>query len=425
MEHAGAGPGEAAAGGRAVPQACATASPRARCCISARASGIPASSCRAGRSAATGARTAEPIWRDPHLYALESKPVGATPEIGASLCAGLRASGCSSIPATCSRRFEDTWYYLWRERRLPSNVAVDTGQGEGPELERERLARIFEQGLESSVGSCCRSPRDHVAQAGERARRPLAQRAVVPALGEVLPDPGDSAARLPPAARFAALGGAGRTPTSSPSPTRWSPHPDLPPLDAFRRAPVLRRQERGLRCRRLNGDGEAPPRGLASARWRPISAGGPASAHSAAGIVRTAISVRAARRPPLRLHAAGRAHSRTISTWSPRSRTPPRNSASRSSSRAIRRPAAIRGCCNFSVTPDPGVIEVNIHPSASWQRARRHAPRSSTRRRARPRLGAQKFMIDGRHTGTGGGNHVVLGGPSAADPPARCAGPIC
>src|SRR5205823_12952119 len=42
--------------------------------------------------------------------------------------------------------------YLWRERRLPSNVTVDKSKVKD-ELERERLSRIFEQGLESPAGS--------------------------------------------------------------------------------------------------------------------------------------------------------------------------------------------------------------------------------------------------------------------------------
>ena len=58
-----------------------TASPRGRCCISARANGIPASSCRAGRSTATGARTASRSGATRISTPSEDKPIGATPEM--------------------------------------------------------------------------------------------------------------------------------------------------------------------------------------------------------------------------------------------------------------------------------------------------------------------------------------------------------
>src|SRR5204862_155324 len=70
----------------------------------------------------------------------------------------------------------------------------------------------------------------------------------------------------------------------------------------------------------------------------------------------------------------------------------------------------------LSITPDPGVLEVNVHPVRSWTDLDEMT--NALYEEARfCRLGCEKFALDGRHTGTGGGNHVVLGGPTPADSP--------
>ncbi|WP_405604976.1 DUF2126 domain-containing protein [Polaribacter sp. Asnod1-A03] len=71
---------------------------------------------------------------------------------------------------------------------------------------------------------------------------------------------------------------------------------------------------------------------------------------------------------------------------------------------------------SMKITPDPGVIEVNIHPSHNWQQLIDNTFTIYNQAK-KARLGTEKFMIDGKHTGTGGGNHVTLGGVSPKDSP--------
>jgi uncharacterized protein (DUF2126 family)/transglutaminase-like putative cysteine protease len=70
----------------------------------------------------------------------------------------------------------------------------------------------------------------------------------------------------------------------------------------------------------------------------------------------------------------------------------------------------------LAITPDPGVLEVNVHPASSWQELVDITTGVHADARA-IRLGTETFHLDGTHAGTGGGNHLTIGGPTPADSP--------
>ena len=284
--------------------------------------------------------------------------------------AGLRGPGLLRAEASSSCR---------------SNVDPADNKLDDP-VERARLARVFERGLDEPVGYVLPIQR-------WQAREPVGAGAASAGSlrrGTPVPGAGRLAGGLPPAAGLAALGAAGR----------------LPARAAAR--PVRRARRR---CRRR--DAACCSRGVGRRRRRPTRR----RRRSELGAGPHGPGRRAARRPAVRLHAAARRCAEDYRRrWSPRSRRPPPTCDMPVLLEGYAPPADPR-LNVIKVTPDPGVIEVNIHPSPQLGRAGRDHRRRSTRRRAQSRLGTEKFMLDGRHAGTGGGNHVVLGGATPADSP--------
>ncbi len=70
----------------------------------------------------------------------------------------------------------------------------------------------------------------------------------------------------------------------------------------------------------------------------------------------------------------------------------------------------------FSLTPDPGVLEVNLPPTSNWDDLE-ELNKILAEEAGRYRLIAGKFGYDGSHLATGGGSHITVGGPSLADSP--------
>ncbi|MDH4325670.1 MAG: transglutaminase family protein, partial [Betaproteobacteria bacterium] len=323
----------------------------------------------------------EPVWNDAALFADETTDYGATPETAARFLAALAAK-LGLDAKNVFPGYEDTWYYLWRERKLPSNVDPLDARLDDP-LERERLRKVFSQGLDKVVGYVLPLQRDAKSarwQTGSWFLR--AERCYLV--------PGDSPMGL-------------RLPLDA---QPWAAKADLPTLHA----PDPMQQVAPLpRVVALSPHLPAPgaPPGAAPERR-------PGAFESAAWITRMALCAEPRHgvlyvfMPPaqsledyLELCAAVEATAAELKCPVVlEGYEPPKDP----------RLEALR------ITPDPGVLEVNIHPAKSWDELVEHTTHLYEQAHL-TRLTTEKFMLDGRHTGTGGGNHFVLGGASAADSP--------
>jgi uncharacterized protein (DUF2126 family)/transglutaminase-like putative cysteine protease len=363
----------------------------------------------------------KPLWRNPALVADAQHPAGHGPEDARSFISTL-ARKLELEERFCVPGYEDAFYYMWRERNLPSNVTPEDNRLKDP-MERARIRRVFEQGFHHIVGFAL--PLDPmVTTAGVRWRSGTlflrdATLWLLPGdspMGYRLPldsfpwaDPQDRSQvsmadpHWPAGAPRTVMQGAATGAPGATSEPAWAPQPKaslaphfLPPWDAEYQPPPPNAQEAD------------------EAAWRGSPQEAPRMFRSASGIVRTALCVEARDGmlhvflPPIQLLPA---FEHLIA-------------AIEASAAELRMPVRLEGypppwdprLKSFSVTPDPGVIEVNVTPTRSWRELRDST--STLYEAAREaRLSAEKFMIDGRHVGTGGGNHVVLGGPTPPDSP--------
>lgn len=355
-----------------------------------------------------------PIWKDDSLIADESRDYGhgarEAHELIARLARTLDVDPLHAIPG-----YEDAFYYTWKERRLPSNVTPESSHLKSKE-ERDRLARLFQQGLGEVVGYAL--PVKRTSNGWLSGAWFLRDEDILWLI------PGDSPMGL-------------RLPLDS---IPWVSEKEFPwqwQQDPTQKLPLLPREfpyrprpeETGQRF--LSGratpstPGYGPGQraqelGPAEERWRksfdpsedPNRRPGPQQ--SAPWIIRTALCVEPRNgrlhvfMPPVAntedyLDLIAALESTVTEMGTPviiEGEAPPRD------------PRLNR----LAVTPDPGVIEVNLHPSHSWKEL---VDRTTVlyEEARQTRLGTEKFMLDGRHTGTGGGNHILIGGETPADSP--------
>ena len=362
----------------------------------------------------------QPIWHDPKLFASEHDDHGATPEIACEflrrLASRLRVDGRNVIGA-----YEDAWYWLWREKRLPSNVdPFDSRLADAQE--KQRLKTVFERKLDTPVGYVLPVARsEYSARAWRSSPWYLRDE-------RCFLVPGDSPVglRLP----------LDSLPWTRPEDMPWIHAPDptapLPPLPAAE-APAEREGD-GAAWHAQGDDAAAKHAGYE----HPTPSGSHDPETPLADAEQADPAAEAATHDPLALHQSAGFVVRTAISVEPRHGRlyvfmPPTTaledylelvSVVEATAEELACPVILEGyepprdprLTLLRVTPDPGVIEVNVHPASSWnelvaQTTHLYAAARETR------LTTEKFMLDGRHTGTGGGNHFVLGGATPGDSP--------
>lgn len=301
--------------------------------------------------------------------------------------------------------YEDPWYFLWKEQKLPANVDPLDSRLRDPE-ERERLARVFDSGFDSPRGWVLPLQRwwQAKAQAPHWMSGPWFLRQK-----RLFLIPGDSPVGL----RLPLESLPWMRPTNYPAVGISDPSAEalLPLADWESR--FRHYLEAALRSDARPAAPEFGPRAQILADL-PDPHREPEAGESASWVIRTALCVEPKEG---RLYVF----------------FPPVHSlddfldllsAVEATACALNMPVCLEGekppvdgrLHHFSVTPDPGVIEVNIHPSRSWEEL--VAKTEGLYEEARlARLTTEKFMLDGRHTGTGGGNHFVLGAQTTLDSP--------
>jgi uncharacterized protein (DUF2126 family)/transglutaminase-like putative cysteine protease len=327
-------------------------------------------------------RDSEPVWCNHRLIAGETVDYGANAESARAFLATL-ASKLALSSEFVMAAYEDPFYYEWRERRLPANVDRDDSRLDDAQ-EGARLARLAARGPDTATGyvlPIARAAAETHWQTGSWFLR--RERCYL--------SPGDSPMGL-------------RLPLDS---LPWAAPEDRPQLHApdpnqgFAKLPAyaairerLGRQARGMPDLQALG----APRAHESAYWISRTA---ICAEPRHGVLYVFMPPTGRLEDYLELVVAVEATADELS-----------------------QPVVLEGyepprdprVNNFRVTPDPGVIEVNIHPSSSWDELVDRTTHLYGAARL-SRLTSEKFMLDGHHTGTGGGNHFVLGGATPQDSP--------
>ena len=323
----------------------------------------------------------EPLWENAELIDRENPQTPATiakaEQFSRGLCAQLGLPADSPIPA-----FEDPGYFALAEQKLPIGVDPATNKLDDP-AERARLVAVFSRGLSKPTGYVLPI---QVWQTQDRGRRWVTERWAL-RRERLFLNPGDSPVgyRLP-------LG----------SLTYIAPinYPNVEPVDPFAERDPL--PERSVFEQRRRAVTLEPPQAVAN------------HSNDVIGSVRTALAVEprdghlCVFLPPLSDAEDYAALVLAI------------EEVAKTGGHTIRlegyAPPFDPNLAVIKVTPDPGVIEVNVQPSSDWDEL--VAVTTGLYEDAHlTRLGTEKFMLDGRHSGTGGGNHIVLGGKSPADSP--------